>query len=157
LIKLIKQRMNGVDQAGTHRPTTTVGGALNMCAEDLDHEPACCEEDRRRRGFRLPGRFDPAAIERFHRRYEEIEGQPLTLPVLMAVMPLYSLKHALFLHNEVPGISIPKDILKRIEDAGADAPQEGVRIAQELLRTLRGVVQGTYIVPPTATTSWWLR
>jgi homocysteine S-methyltransferase len=65
----------------------------------------------------------------------------------MGIMPLFSLKHALFLHNEVPGISIPEAILKRIEDAGEDAAQEGVKIAQEMLREVRGVLQGAYIIP----------
>ena len=34
-----------------------------------------------------------------------------------------------------------------IEDAGEDAPHEGVRIAQELLRDSRDMVQGAYIIP----------
>jgi homocysteine S-methyltransferase len=62
-------------------------------------------------------------------------------------MPLYNFKHALFLHNEVPGITIPENLLKRMEDAGDDAPQEGVKIAQELLTEIRGMVQGAYIIP----------
>ena len=39
------------------------------------------------------------------------------------------------------------DNLKRMEDAGDDAPAEGVRIAQQLLRDMRGLVQGAYIIP----------
>jgi homocysteine S-methyltransferase len=67
--------------------------------------------------------------------------------VLIGIMPLYSLKQAQFLHNEVPGISIPDSIFKRMEDAGEDAPYEGVKIAQELLRSVRGLVAGAYIIP----------
>jgi 5,10-methylenetetrahydrofolate reductase len=62
-------------------------------------------------------------------------------------MPLYSLKHALFLHNEVPGISIPDSILSRIEAAGENASQEGVSVAQELLHDMKDMVQGAYIIP----------
>jgi hypothetical protein len=65
----------------------------------------------------------------------------------MGVMLLYSLKHATYLDKEIPGFSIPPAVMKRIEDAGADAAQEGVRIAQELLRALKGCVQGAYILP----------
>jgi homocysteine S-methyltransferase len=153
LIKLIKQRMNmGTDQAGNsigQATTFTVGCALNMCADDLDHEIAVLRKKLEAGAdFALSQAvFDPAAIERFHRRYEEIEGKPFTLPVLMGTMPLYSPKHALFLHNEVPGISIPNTILKRMADAGEDAPQEGVRIAQELLRSMKELVQGAYLIP----------
>lgn len=153
LIGIIKNRLNkGVDQAGNSigQPTTfTVGCALNMCAQDLDREIATLRKKIENGADFALGQavFEPAAVERFHRRYEELVGQPLTLPVLMGVMPLYSLKHAQFLHNEVPGIVIPDAILKRIEDAGENAPAEGVRIAAELLRDMRGMVQGAYLIP----------
>ena len=65
----------------------------------------------------------------------------------MGIIPLYNLKHAAFLNNEIPGISIPERILKRLEDAGENAPDEGVRIAQELLLDIRGLAQGAYIIP----------
>ncbi|MBC7870223.1 MAG: hypothetical protein H7Y09_05240, partial [Chitinophagaceae bacterium] len=38
-------------------------------------------------------------------------------------------------------------IFKRMEDAGENAPQEGVHIAQELLHSVRGLVAGAYIIP----------
>lgn len=153
LIALIKQRMNiGVDQAGNSigQPTSfTVGCALNMGAADIDKE---IELTRKKidagADFALgQSVFEPHIAERFLRRYEEVVGEPLSLPVLMGIMPLYSLKHALFLHHEVPGISIPPAILKRIEDAGDNAPAEGVRVAQELLRGLRPYTQGAYVIP----------
>ncbi|MBC6937281.1 MAG: bifunctional homocysteine S-methyltransferase/methylenetetrahydrofolate reductase [Chloroflexi bacterium] len=153
LIGVIKHKLNhGVDQAGNSigQPTTfTVGCALNMGAADIDREIATLRKKLENGADFAIGQvvFDPAVIERFHKRYEEIEGRPLTLPVIMSAIPLYSLKHAQFLHNEVPGISIPEAIMKRIEGAGEDAPAEGVRIAGEVLRGLRGLVQGAYIIP----------
>ncbi len=153
LIELIKQRMNtGIDQAGNSigQPTSfTVGAALNMCANDLDHEIKVLRKKRAGGADFLLSQavFEPARVERFLKRYEEIEGKPFDMPVLMGVMPLYSLRHATFLHNEVPGIIIPDTIFKRIEDAGEGAAQEGVRIASELLIQMRGMVQGAYIIP----------
>lgn len=153
LIKLVKQRMNaGLDQAGHSigQPTTfNVGCALNMGADDLDHEIKVLRNKIDAGADFALGQavFDPTLIERFHKRYEEIEGQPFKLPVLLAVMPIYSLRHGLYLHNEVPGVTLPEAILKRIENAGEDAPAEGVRIAQELLHDIRGMVQGAYIIP----------
>ena len=73
----------------------------------------------------------------------------LTLPLLVGVLPLYSARHANFLHNEVPGISIPELLRQRI--AGAEnGAEEGVRIAQELLAELQDVpaVRGAYLMPP---------
>ncbi|MCB9450990.1 MAG: bifunctional homocysteine S-methyltransferase/methylenetetrahydrofolate reductase [Anaerolineaceae bacterium] len=153
LIGIIKQRMNnGVDQAGNSigQPTTfTVGGALNMNAPDLDREITVLRKKIDAGADFVIGQpvYDPPVVERFRQRYEEIEGQPFTLPVLMGVLPLYSLRHAQFLNNEIPGIAIPDPLLKRIEDAGDNAPQEGIKIAQELLLSMRDLVQGAYIIP----------
>jgi homocysteine S-methyltransferase len=153
LIDLIKHRMNeGVDLSGSSigGPTTfTVGCALNMFADDLDHEIKVLGNKLDAGADFALGQavFEAHKIETFHRRYEAITGESFRLPVLMGIMPLYSLKQAQFLHNEVPGIRIPDAIFRRLEDAGDDAPQEGVRIAQELLRDARGLVAGAYIIP----------
>jgi methionine synthase I (cobalamin-dependent)/5,10-methylenetetrahydrofolate reductase len=153
LIRLVGQKMNmGIDQAGNSigQPTAfTVGCALNMGAADPDKEiEVLLKKIEAGANFALGQPvFEPHIAERFLARYEEVTGSPLKLPVLMGVMPLYSLKHARFLDNEIPGIDIPPAILKRIEAAGENAAYEGVRIAQELLRDLRGMVQGAYIIP----------
>jgi homocysteine S-methyltransferase len=153
LIGLIKQKMNtGADLAGNSigQPTVfTVGCALNMCADDLDREiRVLLKKVEAGADFALgQAVFDPRAIERFQQRYEDLTGEAFTLPVLMGVIPLYSIRHARFLHNEVPGINIPETLLKRMDDAGDDAPQEGVRIAQELMQAMHPMVQGAYIVP----------
>ena len=68
-------------------------------------------------------------------------------PVLVGLMPLHSLRNASFLHNEIPGIIIPDNIMKRIESAGEDAPQEGVRIAQELAAQIKDMAGGLYLMP----------
>ena len=65
----------------------------------------------------------------------------------MAIMPLHSPRQARFLHNEVPGINIPDDIMSRVSGAGDDAPRVGVEIAQELMDQMAGMVQGAYIIP----------
>ncbi len=153
LIKLAKQKFNeGEDQAGNSigQPTSfTVGCALNMVADDLDKEiDVLRKKIASGADFALAQAvFDPARAERFLIRYEELEGHPLKLPVLIGVLPLYSLRHARFLNNEVPGIAIPEAILKRIENAGEDAAREGVRVAQELLRDLKDLARGAYIIP----------
>ena len=41
----------------------------------------------------------------------------------------------------------PDALMERMDRAGENATQEGVKIAQELLRDVRGMVQGAYILP----------
>jgi homocysteine S-methyltransferase len=85
-------------------------------------------------------------VERFQEAYSAQYGT-LGLPILIGILPLFSARHAAFLHNEVPGIEIPQTIRERIAEAGKDAPQEGVQVACELLLDIKGLAQGVYIMP----------
>ncbi|MBN2393729.1 MAG: methylenetetrahydrofolate reductase, partial [Anaerolineae bacterium] len=90
--------------------------------------------------------YDPPAAWAFLNRYAEKYG-PLDKPVLVGVLPLYGVKHARFLHNEVPGITIAPAFFARLEAAGKDSPHEGVRIALELIAQMRDWAGGIYLMP----------
>ncbi|MCA9889771.1 MAG: bifunctional homocysteine S-methyltransferase/methylenetetrahydrofolate reductase [Anaerolineae bacterium] len=153
LIGVVKHDMNaGRDLGGSSigRPTYfTVGCALNMGADNLEREMKVLANKLESGADFALGQpvFDPPKLDLFFEAYEKTFGESFKLPVLMGIMPLYSLKHALYLNNEVPGFNIPQSILKRIEDAGDDAAQEGVNIAIELAEQMRDRVQGAYIIP----------
>lgn len=57
--------------------------------------------------------------------------------VLVGIAPLKSMKVALHLNNEIPGVSIPEKILKRIEKAGTSAHEKGITIALEHIDKLK--------------------
>ena len=153
LIDVIKQGMNrGVDMAGHSigKPSSfTVGCALNMGADDLDREIRILRKKQSAGADFALGQavFEPGRIRRFQERYEELCGRAFDLPVLMALMPLRSLRQARFLDNEVPGISIPQEIMSRLAAAGKNATSLGLVIAQELLEEMTDLVQGAYIIP----------
>lgn len=153
LIELIKKRLNaGIDKAGNSigQPTTfSVGCALNMGASDLDQEIKTLRKKMEAGAdFALTQSvYEPSVVEIFLKRYEQLHGK-LTLPIVVGVLPLYGARHAAFLHNEVPGISIPDSIRARINAGGDVAPQVGVALASELLQGLQGKVQGAYLIPP---------
>ncbi|HRJ44383.1 MAG TPA: bifunctional homocysteine S-methyltransferase/methylenetetrahydrofolate reductase, partial [Caldilineaceae bacterium] len=92
--------------------------------------------------------YDPQVWLDFLRVYEERHGD-FPVPVLIGILPLQSHRHASFLHNEVPGITLSEDALERMRKAGADGRQEGVKMAQELLLQLVEAprVQGVYLMP----------
>ena len=152
LIGVIKQGMNqGVDMAGHSigMPSSfTVGCALNMGADDLDREIRILRKKIQAGADFALGQaiFEPDRIRRFHQRYQETTGQAFDLPVLMAVMPLHSHRQARFLDNEVPGISIPVAIMRRIA-AAADPIETGMLIAHELVDGMASLIQGAYIIP----------
>jgi methionine synthase I (cobalamin-dependent)/5,10-methylenetetrahydrofolate reductase len=152
MIKLIKQGFNaGLDHAGADigQPTSFfVGCALNLCPPD----PAQEIKNLRRKlaagaDFILTQPvFEPERARAFLDQYAELYGS-LHIPVLVGILPLFSARHAAFLHNEVPGITIPEAIQERIRQAGETAPQEGVRIAIELTHQMQHFARGIYLMP----------
>jgi len=91
--------------------------------------------------------FEIKLLEEFLKRIEHCR-----IPILAGIWPFYSLRNAEFMHNEVPGATVPEEIMKRMRDAqevGAEsARKEGVAIAQEIIREIKGMVQGIQISPP---------
>lgn len=89
--------------------------------------------------------YDLALFEKFLDRIRDMK-----VPILVGILPLASAKNAEFLHNEVPGMSIPESIRKRMHAAGnGEAGRaEGIKIAQEALLACSAMVQGAYIMPP---------
>ena len=151
LIKLIKQNFNlGIDHAGTDigQPTSFyVGCALNLAPHNPEREMK-----NLRRKLRAGADFiitqpvyEPLAAEAFLKHYEDQHGA-LGTPLLVGVLPLYSARHALFLHNEVPGINIPDTTRERLRDAGDQAPKVGVSIALELIKQMDWA-SGIYLMP----------
>ena len=153
LVKLIKQNFNhGVDGAGTSigRPCSfTVGVALDPSAPDVDREiKTLWKKIEAGADFALTQPvFDPAVIRAFLKRYEELHG-PLKLPLLVGILPLASARHAEFLHNEVPGITLTDAVRDRMRLAGDKGRQAGIRIAQEILSEVKDMAAGVYLMPP---------
>ena len=62
-------------------------------------------------------------------------------------MPLHSARHAEFLHNEVPGITVPDGVRARMKEAGERGLRAGIEMAQRLLRDVRAYHAGAYLMP----------
>jgi methylenetetrahydrofolate reductase (NADPH) len=57
--------------------------------------------------------------------------------ILVGITPIRSLKMAIHLRDEIPGVSMPENIIKRIEAAGESAHEEGIQIALELIDSIK--------------------
>jgi homocysteine S-methyltransferase len=153
LIKLINQGFNiGVDHSGVSigQPTSFfVGAALNLCSPEPETEIKNLSRKLKAGAdfFLTQPIFDPESARLFLDRFAALTGSPLEKPILVGVMPLAGLKHANFLHNEVPGIVIPLETRQRLEKAKDNAGREGVRIATELIKQIKPWTAGVYIMP----------
>jgi len=154
LIALVKGSFNlGLDRTGASIGEATsfvVGCAVNLNAPDLQREARTL---RRKidagADFALSQPiYERGKLDRFLDVYEKRWGEPLLLPLLVGVLPLRTVRHAEFLHNEVPGIDIPEAIRDRMRRAGGDSWKEGLAIADELAAELRDGAAGLYLIPP---------
>jgi homocysteine S-methyltransferase len=152
LIKLIKQGFNaGIDHSGTSigQPTSFfVGAALNLCPPDVETEIKNLHRKvRAGTDFFITqpiyrAEDGPSLLERYKAKYGK-----LNKPILAGILPLVNVRHANFLHNEVPGIFIPDEARKRIEEAGENGAKVGVEIAVDLIHEIRKWANGVYIMP----------
>jgi len=72
------------------------------------------------------------------------------MPLIAGIWPLVSLNNAEFMNNEVPGASVPDEIMERMRraDRKNQALQEGLEIAREMVLQVRDHVQGIQVSTP---------
>ncbi len=150
LTNVVNRLNRGVDIGGQPIGCPTsyhIGVAVNPTALDLDRE-------LRRLEYKVEAGaefaitqlvFDVDAFDTFITR-----AQHLHLPVIAGIWPLESLRQAEFLANELPGVKVPGEIIRRMR--AADTPEaavaEGIAIARETVQALDGRVQGVQISAP---------
>jgi homocysteine S-methyltransferase len=149
LIQVIRGMNEGHDAAGSSigaKSSFHIGAALNLNMTDEQTEQ---EIEKYRRKIDAGADFimtqpiyELAPLLRFLDRV----GNP-PIPMLLGCIPLHSSRHAEYLHNEVPGITIPEVVRTRMRAAGERGNEEGLKLAQELLTQARTLVQGVYLMP----------
>jgi len=147
LMEILRRMNEGQDATGNSIGDPTAfcyGAALDPAAQD----PAR-EIDRLHRKVEAGARwvqtqpvYDLESLDRFLAR---AGGCPV--PVLVGVLPLHSFRHAEFLHNEVPGITIPDAVRARLREAGDGALRAGIEMAQRLVGDIRRWYAGAYLMP----------
>ncbi len=152
LIQILKRLNEGRDWAGNSIGSNA--DFLVACALDMywaNSDPA--EIDRFHRKLEAGADFvmtqpiyDPAVLREFLSKYGDKYGA-VEKPILLGVLPLMSSRHAEFLHNEVPGITLTDAARRRMREAGDRGVAEGIQLAQELLSETKDLVAGTYLMP----------
>jgi homocysteine S-methyltransferase len=153
LIEILARLNRGEDQAGS--PIGQQASFTIACALDPTAADAATEWDRLERKLAAGAHvvmtqplYDVAQVETMlaeSRRRFGSHGFPV--PLLLGVLPLVSARHAEFLHNEVPGITIPEATRTRMRDAGAAGTEAGIDMADALLSAVGNEVAGTYLMP----------
>ncbi|MGC8716857.1 MAG: bifunctional homocysteine S-methyltransferase/methylenetetrahydrofolate reductase [bacterium] len=147
LVMIMNRLNNGTDYMGNPiglATNFTIGVAVNPNAEDLDREIERLERkiENGANFVETQPIYDREILERF---LEKIDFK--LPPILVGILPLRSSRHTEFLHNEVPGISIPKKIRERMHSS-KDQLREGIEISLEIIDSIKKMVGGIYLMPP---------
>jgi homocysteine S-methyltransferase len=152
LTNLVNNLNHGRDPGGNSIGTGTrfvMGVGVNPASIDMTHEHkrfAWKVEAGAEFAVTQPV-FDPAQLEIF---LESIAAN--RIPVVAGIWPLVSLRNAEFLANEVPGVSVPADVIARMRRASEKSKEhavaEGIAIAREMLERVRPAVQGVQVSAP---------
>jgi len=153
LIGIIGRLNNGQDGAGMsigQAAGFTIACALDSTAPDQDKEWSRLERKLAAGAHVIMTQplYSQGQVEAMLDRARRTFGQGgFPVPVLLGVLPLHSARHADFLHNEVPGITIPDEQRAAMHAAGERGGEAGLEMAMNLLAASEGHVKGTYIMP----------
>ena len=153
LIEIIGCLNKGEDGAGLsigQAAGFTIACALDSTAADQDKEWARLEHKLTAGAHLIMTQplYSERQVESMLARARQVFGQGgFPVPVLLGVLPLHSARHAEFLHNEVPGITIPDEQRAAMHAAGERGAEVGLEMAMNLLAESESHVSGTYIMP----------
>lgn len=151
LIRAMGKMNQGQDLMGNPLGDVTnfsISCAVNPMADDVEREVdrlAEKVEQGAQIAFSQP-MFDPDSVLKFLSRINHVN-----VKFVLGIIPLRNMRHAEFLHFEVPGMTIPLWARERMHQAGANqdhATETGVEMAVSLLSTVRNKIHGVYLMPP---------
>jgi methylenetetrahydrofolate reductase (NADPH) len=156
-IELTSNLRQGVDFAGDEiegAPEFYIGATFNPNAQSLEEQVLLTEKKQAAGAqfFQTQAIFDPARLKDFMKLVTSLNPK-----VLAGIIPLRNIEMAEFMHNHVPEITIPKEIVSRMRDAGRGFDEterveaqrnEGIQIALELLGSIRKIkgVNGVHLM-----------
>lgn len=150
LTNMVNHLNRGVDLGGNSigKPTGyLVGVGLNPTAIDLDLEIRRFEwKVKAGAEFAITQPvFDVSKLLDFLIRIKHTR-----IPIIAGIWPLVSLRNAEFMNNEVPGVSVPGEVIERMRAAKSkeDALNVGITLAKEMVLRIKDYVEGIQVSAP---------
>lgn len=143
LMELIKDMNNEVFS----EDNIFIGGALNLNVlnKEVEFNRMLKKIEKGAKFFLTQPIYDDAAVE-FLKKVKERTN----VKILAGLLPVVSYRNAVFLNNELPGVTIPDKYVKMFsEDMSKEEAQEvGVKIAVELGKKVKDICDGLYFITP---------
>ncbi len=151
LIKMIDGLNRGVNYAGASiRKATdfTIGCGFNPNLRNLSFEVNKLKRkvDAGARFILTQIQFDPVRLAEAVRMIRDLG---IDAPIFPAIYAFPSARNAEFVHNELPGVTVPERYLARMAKTDRSTGQvEGMQIAREIIEECWEFADGFYILPP---------
>lgn len=124
-----------------------IGGALNpnVRNKDVEYGRMMKKIDQGADFFLTQPVYDDEAVKFIKDIKEKTD-----VKILAGILPVVSYKNAMFLNNELPGVTIPNNILNKFNEdmTREDSQNIGVEIAVEMGKKLKGICDGLYFIVP---------
>lgn len=124
-----------------------IGGALNLNVfnKEVEFNRMMKKIEKGADFFLTQPIYDDEAIE-----FLKVIKQRVDVKILAGVLPIVSYRNAMFLHNELPGVTIPEKYINMFsEDMTKEEGQSvGTEIAVDIVKKLKEVSDGLYFIAP---------
>lgn len=147
LLSIVKTLETGFDMEGYKlegpAPKFCVGAVVNPFCDPI--EPEIIKMEKKiacgAQFFQTQGIFDLKKFEHFIKKTSHLKTT-----ILGGVILLKSAKMAHFMNENIPGIYVPEDLIKRIS-LSIDKYKETIEIAAEIIKEIKPLVQGIHLMP----------
>jgi methylenetetrahydrofolate reductase (NADPH) len=146
LLAAAKGMISGKDMSGNKldgAPDLYLGAAVNPCADPLEPELIKMKKkiDSGAKFFQTQAIFDVKRFAYFMKKVTKYN-----IPVIAGIILLKSPKMAVYMNDNIAGIYVPDNIIKKIGDS-SDKQEESVKIACGLIDRLKDMCDGVHIMP----------
>ncbi len=139
---------NGTDMMGNAlkgTPELCVGSVFNPGASDLDREVENTQRklDAGAEFFQTQAIYEAGKLEHFLHEM----GNP-DIPVLAGIIPIKSVKMAVYMNEHIPGIDIPDMLIKRIVAAEENntVAETSIEICAEIIQEVKNMARGLHLM-----------
>ncbi|WP_417915338.1 bifunctional homocysteine S-methyltransferase/methylenetetrahydrofolate reductase [Candidatus Electronema sp. JM] len=150
LLAMLEGLNRGLSMAGQplrQRTNFSIGAAYSFRPDDPETQLRRLEK-KAELGARFAMTQPLFSAETVEQMLEHVRH--LDLLIFPGIFPLISLRNAEFLHNEVPGISVPQELRRRLAqfEQVADQRKAALEYTAEMIAQIAPLIDGLYLISP---------
>jgi methylenetetrahydrofolate reductase (NADPH) len=143
LLEIVGKLQKGTDNESNKMNAPTkffVGAVVNPTLSSNQLDRMQKKIDRGAQFFQTQANYD---LEDFHGFL--LAAKKMNVKILAGVLVLHTYEIAAYIHENIPGISVPNSVLERFKNS-TDARETGIQVAVETMKALRDVCDGFHLM-----------